>query len=460
MKRSIFGVLILLVLTGLACSFSASTANIKEAKLAKDSEGSQPTTTFAQDEPFYAVVDLANAPDDTKVKAVWIAVEAEGVDPNTTIDEAEVTSGDGQLTFDLTNDKLWPVGKYKVDLYLNDKLDRSLEFAVAGSAASQAPEPTAEPSATPEPTPEPTPTPQPEPTATPEPTAEPTAEPTEAAVAGDTLSLPTAEPTEETVEAEVLPFKDEPYTHPSGAFTFALPQSFEETFSDDTSATFGDDRSAVGAAFTNPGVEFSNQEMEDFIDGFMGSFMAAFADDYKTLEQKTLDDGSIFVAVEFDSKDGKGDADLIFEQRDTAVFILYFVTLAYQEMEPTWQEIIGSYSVDPEAAIAAAPVEAPAEPAAPPPPTPTPVPAGPAIPAGKGMLVMLNCRGDVINVDVIPVGVFQELAPKTGENCQPGQPIFLDPGDYILKASIAGQPSSGEANITIVAGQGLEFTWN
>jgi hypothetical protein len=497
MKKSIYFVLALLIFTALACSFNASTANIKDAKMAKDAEGTQPTTTFAQDEPFYAVVVLANAPSDTKVKAVWTAVEIEGESPNTKIDEVETTSGDGQIHFDLTNNNnmLWPVGKYKVELYLNDKLDRALDFAVEASAAAQAPTPTEEPTATPTqeptatptqeptatPTEEPTATPKPKPTATPkpEPTEEATAEPTEevsvesteeASTAGD--SLAGVQPTEEATQAEVLPFKDEAYTHPTGAFTFAVPENFKEVASDDTSASFGDDNSVVGAAFTNPGVVFTNKEMDKFIDGFMERFMGTFASDYKILERKTLDDDSIFVAVQFDSTDGqKGDADFIFEQRDTAAFVLYLVTLTYDEIQPTWSEIIGSYSVDPEAAVAASPAETPeataepeptkkpAEPTPVPQPTEPPTPAGPEIPAGKGMLIMLNCRGDVINVDVIPAGVFQELAPKTGADCQPGAPITLDPGNYTLKASIAGQPSSGESTVTITPGQVLEFTW-
>jgi tetratricopeptide (TPR) repeat protein len=83
-----------------------------------------------------------------------------------------------------------------------------------------------------------------------------------------------------------------------------------------------------------------------------------------------------------------------------------------------------------------------------------------SVPPGKGGLIMYNCRGgDVITVDVIPAGILQELAPKTGEDCQPGEPIFLDPGDYVLRASIAGVPSQGESPITIVAGNVSEFTW-
>jgi hypothetical protein len=115
---------------GLACSFSASTANISDAYLARDPDGTDPTTVFLPDEPFYLIVELANAPDDTVVKAVWVAVDADGVDFDTVIDEAELTTGSGQLTFDLTNDGLWPAGNYKVDIYLNDTVKETLEFSV------------------------------------------------------------------------------------------------------------------------------------------------------------------------------------------------------------------------------------------------------------------------------------------------------------------------------------------
>jgi len=119
-----------LVLGVLACSFSASTAGIENAWMARDYDGQQPTTVFAQDEVFYCVVDLVNAPEDTTVKASWSVVEAEGVEPNYPLDEAELTSGDADLHFELSNNMLWPVGKYKVDLYLNAELDQTLEFEV------------------------------------------------------------------------------------------------------------------------------------------------------------------------------------------------------------------------------------------------------------------------------------------------------------------------------------------
>jgi len=59
-----------LILALPACNFSASTANISDAKMARDQDGKQPTKVFSPEDTFYCVADLSNAPDDTKVRAV------------------------------------------------------------------------------------------------------------------------------------------------------------------------------------------------------------------------------------------------------------------------------------------------------------------------------------------------------------------------------------------------------
>jgi hypothetical protein len=121
---------VMLLAAILACSFSASTANIAEAWMARDEAGEQKTDVFAQDEVFYCKVELANAPDDTMVKASWTAVNVEGEEPNIFLDETELTTGDNILTFELSNNGLWPTGSYKVDVYLNGELDQTLAFEV------------------------------------------------------------------------------------------------------------------------------------------------------------------------------------------------------------------------------------------------------------------------------------------------------------------------------------------
>jgi hypothetical protein len=129
--KTTFLVLLLLLLASLACGGSFSTANISDAYLSRDDAGQQTTTVFSPtDTTFYCQVQLSNAPDSTTVKAVWTAVSAAGEEPNLLLDETTLTGGDGNYTFNLQNDSLWPPGQYKVDLYLNDELDRTLNFTV------------------------------------------------------------------------------------------------------------------------------------------------------------------------------------------------------------------------------------------------------------------------------------------------------------------------------------------
>ena len=133
-KVASVGLALVLALILSACSVSASTANISDAKMTRDEAGKNPTKVYSPtDTTFYLIAELSNAPEDTTVKAVWTAVDAEGVKPNLKIDESRITAdGGGQLTFDLTNDGPWPVGEYKVDLFLNDGEEpaRTLKFKV------------------------------------------------------------------------------------------------------------------------------------------------------------------------------------------------------------------------------------------------------------------------------------------------------------------------------------------
>ena len=118
-----------------ACEFSASTATITSAELARgyaDGKATDTTSTFAPSDPsLHYVVTLSGAPDDTKVKAVWTIVDAgDGQFKDQKLDESVLQSGSAVLNFTLAAKQAWPVGKYKVDLFLNDKLDRTTDFLV------------------------------------------------------------------------------------------------------------------------------------------------------------------------------------------------------------------------------------------------------------------------------------------------------------------------------------------
>ncbi|OJX38424.1 MAG: hypothetical protein BGO78_10545 [Chloroflexi bacterium 44-23] len=133
MKKSKIGfwfVILTVIFATLACSFSASTAKVTDAVMTSDEQGQNQTSVYGPTDDFYCIVNLANAPDDTKVNAVWTAIDAEGVDANTVILEKELVSGSDTLTFSLTNDNLWPSGKYKVDIQLNGTTVKTVEFQV------------------------------------------------------------------------------------------------------------------------------------------------------------------------------------------------------------------------------------------------------------------------------------------------------------------------------------------
>jgi hypothetical protein len=129
-KLSFVVVGLMMLFSVLACGFSASTANLQNVRMARDYDGTDPTNVFTPEETFYCVANLQNAPADSVVRADWYAVAIEGEEPNFFIDSAEVTSGDGSLHFELSNPGPWPVGTYKVELYLNDELKETLEFTV------------------------------------------------------------------------------------------------------------------------------------------------------------------------------------------------------------------------------------------------------------------------------------------------------------------------------------------
>lgn len=129
-KFTLILVLTALILSSMACEFSASTANIADAWMSVDEAGDNPVSAYTQDAVFYAQVDLQNAPDGTILKAVWTAVDVQDTDPGLVITESEFTTGSGLITFNLSNDNLWPTGEYKVDVYMNGTLTTTLEFSV------------------------------------------------------------------------------------------------------------------------------------------------------------------------------------------------------------------------------------------------------------------------------------------------------------------------------------------
>lgn len=67
------------------------------------------------------------------LKAVWICEKSEGIEPNYKISEASMKVGmiNNSGDFSLSKPtKGWPVGSYRVDLYIDDKVNETAHFEV------------------------------------------------------------------------------------------------------------------------------------------------------------------------------------------------------------------------------------------------------------------------------------------------------------------------------------------
>jgi len=107
----------------------ANTPRIFSAFLAFDQEGEKPSTVFQSEDDLFTIVEVVDAPDDTILKAIWIAENARGLEPDTVIDEYEMPVSEGKYWIKYNPDQAGKAaGLYLVELYLDDKLVKTLDF--------------------------------------------------------------------------------------------------------------------------------------------------------------------------------------------------------------------------------------------------------------------------------------------------------------------------------------------
>ncbi|MDD2261091.1 MAG: hypothetical protein PHV04_02295 [Clostridia bacterium] len=129
---SSFVVLVLIAVILSSCSFT--TANFSNLTMSTGVDGFKPvnvTTKFTTTTPaFYVTGDINNAPDDTVISAVWYYLDT---DSDYMIDQSQyqVEGTNNSFYFSLSiPDNGWPVGTYRVDLYIDDAVDQSIFFTV------------------------------------------------------------------------------------------------------------------------------------------------------------------------------------------------------------------------------------------------------------------------------------------------------------------------------------------
>ena len=127
----------LAALAGLLLAASAYAApHFADIKFS-DSEGGDVSDTFAPDTPkIYLHAGLVDMPSGTKLASTWIAEDTKGAaPPNYKIDSVEFNVGGivNVANFSLSKPNAgWPIGTYRVDLFINGEASGSAHFKVEG----------------------------------------------------------------------------------------------------------------------------------------------------------------------------------------------------------------------------------------------------------------------------------------------------------------------------------------
>jgi hypothetical protein len=140
----------LLLSVVLACSFvnksyettnsggngsAGSGAVIEEVHMAEDSGNGQPgasTNLFSpENRTIHCVAKLADAKSGTTLRFSWFIVDAGG-SQNQKVKDIDYTTSEREnvVHSNLTLPNDWPTGKYKVEVFVNGKLEKTAQFSV------------------------------------------------------------------------------------------------------------------------------------------------------------------------------------------------------------------------------------------------------------------------------------------------------------------------------------------
>ena len=133
-RISFLSPIIAIVFATIACNALGGKPSLSNIRMATDDTGKTTTTSYSPGNAFYVFADLSGIKVGSVVEAKWYVVNATGVDSNSEINISDYTyqSGINFVYFKLiTNDGSdWPVGSYKVEIYLDRILAGEQTFTV------------------------------------------------------------------------------------------------------------------------------------------------------------------------------------------------------------------------------------------------------------------------------------------------------------------------------------------
>jgi hypothetical protein len=118
---------------------SDTDVTIEKTVLAKKTDdGFDPVKSFKPNDTFAVLVFLSEAKVGTKLKAVWTIVDAGGAQDKKIMEKRIELTEDAvkgveeanRINFSLTPEDPFPAGDYKVDIYLNGELAKTVPFTI------------------------------------------------------------------------------------------------------------------------------------------------------------------------------------------------------------------------------------------------------------------------------------------------------------------------------------------
>ena len=140
MKRTIA-----LLIAMIGCGLLAQAGDVKVKATITTGPGAEETTSLAPDTPkVFAIFKTKGLQKGDKLRGVWIAEDVGKVAPaNSKIGEKTLAldedTDDGDFSLSKPT-KGWPVGKYRLEIYVNDKLATTEKFTIKNKAQKESAE--------------------------------------------------------------------------------------------------------------------------------------------------------------------------------------------------------------------------------------------------------------------------------------------------------------------------------
>jgi hypothetical protein len=132
----------LLIILSIICASIACAGDVKVRAVMTTGPKDEPVTSFTADTPkLFAMFKTTGIKNGNKLRGVLIAENVGDVAPaNTKVLEKTLTleedTDDGDFNFSKPTNG-WPVGKYRVEIYVNDDLAKTVKFTIEAAKSDK-----------------------------------------------------------------------------------------------------------------------------------------------------------------------------------------------------------------------------------------------------------------------------------------------------------------------------------